>query len=89
MPMVRQMAARTELDYIVEMAVEADRAGDGPMVRALRSGLRRQDFKEALRHLAYAVTMRSHRPARNPQERELAKYDLRPDLDLGRIRSRR
>ena len=90
MPMVRQMAARTELDYIVEMAVEADRAGDGPMVRALRSGLRRQDFKEALRHLAYAVTMRKlHRPGGNPQERELAKYDLRPDLDLGRTRSRR
>ena len=82
---VRRMASHTELDYVVEMAVSAHRQGDVELYRRLRQGLRRQDFVEALRHLAYAVTgrkMRRPSRSRNALELELVKYDLRPDLDL-------
>lgn len=82
---VRRMASHTELDYVVEMALAAHRQGDVELYRRLRQGLRRQDFGEALRHLAYALTGRKiRRPSRrrNALERELVKYDLRPDLDL-------
>lgn len=82
---VRRMASHTELDYVVEMALAAHRQGDLELCRRLRQGLRRQDFGEALRHLAYAVMGRKiRRPSRSriPLELELVKYDLRPDLDL-------
>lgn len=82
---VRRMASHTELDYVVEMALAAHRQGDVELCRRLRQGLRRHDFAEALRHLAYAVMGRKvRRPSRsrNALELELVKYDLRPDLDL-------
>jgi hypothetical protein len=80
---VRRMASHTELDYVVEMAVEAHRQGDRELLRRLRQGLRRQDFREALRYLAYAVTGRKiRRPSRGRDPLGLVKFDLRPDLDL-------
>jgi hypothetical protein len=80
---VRRMASHTELDYVVEMAVAAHRQDDRELLRELRRGLRRHDFREALRHLAYAVTGRKiRRPARGRDPLGLVKFDLRPDLDL-------
>jgi hypothetical protein len=80
---VRRMASHTELDYVVEMAVEAHRQGDRELLRRLRQGLRRQDFREALRYLAYAATGRKIRwPSRGRDPLGLVKFDLRPDLDL-------
>lgn len=83
---VRDMAAASEHDYVIELVLEARRGGDEALVRALRSGLRRQDLREAVRHLGYALTgrrMRDPFARRNPAEADLIKHELRPDLDPG------
>ncbi|MCL4762416.1 MAG: hypothetical protein KJ018_11695 [Burkholderiales bacterium] len=83
---VARMAGRTELDYVIEMAIEAQRTGDAQMLHALRKGLRRQDLVESLRHLSYALTGRKlHMPGRSSVEKDLVKYDVRPDLALDRF----
>ena len=82
---VRRMASHTELDFLVEMVLEAHRRGDVELLRELRRGLRWHDFREAVRHLLYAITGRKIRsPRGNGHEHSLVKCDLRPDLDLPR-----
>ena len=82
---VRAMAAHTEAEYVVSMLMAARARGEKEIARELAGGLRRQDWKEALRYLDQAVAggwlRRLRRRIRDP-EASLIKVDLRPDLDL-------
>jgi hypothetical protein len=82
---LRNMAAHSEVEYVVSMLLAARARGDTDVERELRKGLRRHDWNEALRHLDQALTggrlsrLRRSRGA----EAGLVKVSLRPDLDSG------
>jgi hypothetical protein len=81
---VREMAAQSELEYVISMLLEAHAQGEVELERELRKGLRRHDWSDALRHLDHALTrgscLRLLR-SRNA-EADLVKVNLRPDIDL-------
>ena len=81
---VREMAAQSEIEYVMSMLLAARAQGQVEVERELRKGLRRHDWGETLRHLDYALTggrllrLRRSRSA----EANLVKVNLRPDIDL-------
>jgi hypothetical protein len=78
------MAANTEREYVISMFLAAKSQGDSEVARQLKKGLRRQDWKEALRHIDYALLGgRLQRLRRRflGAEAQLVKANLRPDLD--------
>ncbi|HKW80493.1 MAG TPA: hypothetical protein VJQ49_05750 [Casimicrobiaceae bacterium] len=82
---IGDMAARSEVEYIVSMLMAARAAGDRAVERELRRGLRRHDWREALRYLDRALfggALRGARRRRSDPEIGLIKIELRPDLDL-------
>ena len=82
---IGDMAARSEVEYIIGMLMAARATGDRAVERELRRGLRRHDWKEALRYLDQALfggALRRARRRRRDSEIGLVKVDLRPDLDL-------
>ena len=81
---VREMAAQSELEYVVSMLLAARAKGDVEVERELRKGLRRHDWAEALRHLDHALTGGRFLQRRRARATEagLVKVNLRPDLDL-------
>lgn len=82
---IRAMAARSEVEDVVDLLMAAHAKGDRDTERALRQGLRRQDWKEALRYLDHALLrgrlQRFRRRFWHP-EAQLVRVNLRPDLDL-------
>lgn len=82
---LRDMAAHSEAEYVVDMIVAARAKGEVEVERELRKGLRRQDWKEALRYLDRALLggrLRGLRRRQGDGERGLVKVELRPDLDM-------
>lgn len=81
---VRDMAAKSEVEYVISMLLAARAQGQVEVERELRNGLRRQDWGETLRYLDHALTggrflrLRRSRSA----EANLVKANLRPDIDL-------
>jgi hypothetical protein len=82
---IRDMAARSEVEYVVSMLMAAHALGDAEVEQELRKGLRRRDWYEALRYLDQALTggrlMRFRRS--RGAEAALIKFNVRPDLDIG------
>lgn len=82
---IRTMAAHTEVEYVVSMLMAAHVNGDREITRELKKGLRRQDWKEALRYFDQAFLggrLRRLRRRFVDAEANLVKVDLRPDLDI-------
>ncbi|MGH9550192.1 MAG: hypothetical protein ACRD3W_12495 [Terriglobales bacterium] len=82
---IADMAARSEVEYIVSMLLAARAGGDHEVERELRRGLRKHDWHEALRFLDRALAggaLRRFRRRRRDTEIGLVKVELRPDLDL-------
>ncbi|MGH8850565.1 MAG: hypothetical protein ACREYD_06195, partial [Casimicrobiaceae bacterium] len=82
---IRAMAARSEVEYVVDLLMAAHAQGDAEAERELKKGLRIQDWKEALRFLDRALAggaLRGFRRWRRDTEIGLVKVELRPDLDL-------
>jgi hypothetical protein len=82
---VRTMAAHTEVEYVISMLMAAHHNGDHEIARELKKGLRRQDWKEALRYFDQALCggrLRRLRRRFLDAEAHLVKVDLRPDLDV-------
>jgi hypothetical protein len=82
---IRDMAARSEVEYVVSMLMAAHARGDTDVERELRKGLRRHDWNEALRYLDQAITggrLLRFRRSRGA-EAGLIKVNIRPDLDVG------
>jgi hypothetical protein len=81
---VCEMAAQSEIEYVMSMLLAARAQGEVEVERELRKGLRRQDWGETLRYLDHALTggrllrLRRSRSA----EANLVKVNLRPDIDL-------
>ena len=82
---VRAMAAHTEVEYVVSMVMAAYHNGNRELALELKKGLRRQDWKEALRYVDQALCggrLRRLRRRFLDDEAHLVKVDLRPDLDV-------
>ena len=81
---VREMAAQSEVEYVISMLMAAHAQGEVEIERELRKGLRKHDWGEMLRYLDHALTggrflrLRRSRSA----EADLVKVNLRPDIDL-------
>jgi len=81
---VREMAAQSEVEFVMSMLLAAHAKGDVKIERELRKGLRRHDWGEVLRYLDLALTggkLLRLRRARSA-EADLVKVNLRPDIDL-------
>lgn len=81
---VRDMAAQSEVEYVISMLMAAHTQGEVEIERELRKGLRRHDWGEMLRYLDHALTggrFLRLRKSRSP-EADLVKVNLRPDIDL-------
>lgn len=82
---VKAMAAHTECEYVVSMLMAARHRGNQEIALELGKGLRRQDWKEALRYIDQALCggrLRRLRRRFLDDEAHLVKVDLRPDLDV-------
>jgi len=81
---VRDMAAHTEVEYVMSMLLAAHAKGDVELERELKKGLRRHDWGEVLRYLDLALTggRLLRRSRSRSAEANLVKVNLRPDIDL-------
>lgn len=80
----RGMAAHTEFEYVIELVIAAQEMGDDALLRELKKGLRRNDFRAALQSLDRCLggRLRSLYSRIAATEMHIIKPILRPDIEI-------
>jgi hypothetical protein len=83
--LLKEMAAVTDYEYVVELVVGAHQAGDSEAVRAMKKGLRHHDFRDAVGSLDRAFfggRVKRYLRNRSSEPEDLVLVELRPDINL-------